>query len=51
MKTLGQNEQQQRLNQECQINFTYTAMHGVGYLYMEEAFRTAKFKVQIPNIK
>jgi phosphomannomutase len=51
MKTLGQNEQQQKLNQECDINFTYTAMHGVGYLYMEEAFRTAKFKVQIPNIK
>jgi hypothetical protein len=47
MKTLGQDELQQKLNQECDINFTYTAMHGVGYLYMEEAFRTAKFKVQI----
>ena len=51
MKTLGQDVEQQKLNQECSINFTYTAMHGVGYLYMEEAFRTAKFKVQIPNIK
>lgn len=51
MKTLGQDVLQQKLNQECHINFTYTAMHGVGYLYMEEAFRTAKFKVQIPNIK
>jgi hypothetical protein len=47
MKTLGQDELQQKLNQECDINFTYTAMHGVGYLYMEEAFRTAKFKVRI----
>jgi len=47
MKTLGQDELQQKLNQECDINFTYTAMHGVGYLYMEEAFRTAKFKVHI----
>lgn len=44
MKTLGQDVEQQKLNQECSINFTYTAMHGVGYLYMEEAFRTAKFK-------
>jgi len=44
MKTLGQDVLQQKLNQECHINFTYTAMHGVGYLYMEEAFRTAKFK-------
>jgi len=51
MKTLGQDVRQQRLNQECSINFTYSPMHGVGYLYMEEAFRTAKFKVQIPNIK
>jgi len=44
MKTLGQDVEQQKWNQECSINFTYTAMHGVGYLYMEEAFRTAKFK-------
>jgi len=44
MKTLGQDVRQQRLNQECSINFTYSPMHGVGYLYMEEAFRTAKFK-------
>jgi phosphomannomutase len=51
MKTLGQDELQQKLNQDCNINFTYTAMHGVGYLYMEEAFRTAKFKVQTPHIK
>ena len=51
MKALGQDELQQKLNQDCDIKFTYTAMHGVGYVYMEEAFRTAKFKVQIPNIK
>lgn len=51
MKTLGQNVLQQKLNQDCHLNFTYTAMHGVGYSYMEEAFRTAKFKVHIPIIK
>jgi phosphomannomutase len=51
MKTLGQDVLQHNLNRDCHINFTYTAMHGVGYLYMEEAFRTVKFKVHISNIK
>lgn len=51
MKNLGQDVLQQKLNQDCHINFTYTAMHGVGYVYMEEAFRTAKFKVQTLHIK
>jgi phosphomannomutase len=51
MQTLGKDVQQQNLNRDCNINFTYTAMHGVGYLYMEEAFRTVKFKVHISNIK
>jgi phosphomannomutase len=51
MQTLGQDVLQQNLNQDCNINFTYTAMHGVGYLYMKEAFRTANFKVQTPHIK
>lgn len=39
------------LNSRCKIKFTYSAMHGVGYSYMAEAFRTAHFQVNGHNIK
>jgi phosphomannomutase len=45
MKALGQDVLEAELNLSCKIKFTYSAMHGVGYLYMAEAFRTANFQV------
>jgi phosphomannomutase len=46
MEALRQNVLQPELNANCKIKFTYSAMHGVGYSYMVEAFTTAGFQVQ-----
>jgi phosphomannomutase len=51
MKALKQDVLEAELNSSCKIKFTYSAMHGVGYTYMAEAFRTANFQVQQYNIK
>lgn len=51
MKALGQAVLEAELNSNCKIKFTYSAMHGVGYVYMAEAFKTANFQVYQYNIK
>lgn len=38
------------VNANCKVKFTYTAMHGVGYKYMKEAFEIAGFEVRVPII-
>lgn len=35
-------------NEKSSVKFTYTAMHGVGYKYMKEAFQISGFKPFIP---
>lgn len=35
------------INANTRIKFTYSAMHGVGYPYMLQAFNVAKFMVRI----
>ncbi|XP_069676805.1 phosphopentomutase [Periplaneta americana] len=44
MQALKQDILDPKINANCDIKFTYSAMHGVGYPYMAEAFKTANFK-------
>lgn len=44
-KDLQDNVLYPELNGNTTLKFTYTAMHGVGYDYMESAFNVANFKV------
>lgn len=37
-------------NSKSSVKFTYTAMHGVGYRYMKEAFHIAGFKVKVSHL-
>jgi hypothetical protein len=46
MRALAQDMLQPELNFSCKIEFTYSAMHGVGYPYMVQAFKAANFKVR-----
>ena len=36
------------MNSTSPVKFTYTAMHGVGYKYVLEAFKAFNFKPPIP---
>jgi phosphomannomutase len=46
MRALARDVLQPEMNLNCKIEFTYSAMHGVGYPYMVQAFKAANFKVQ-----
>ncbi|XP_017147529.2 LOW QUALITY PROTEIN: phosphoglucomutase-2 [Drosophila miranda] len=39
------------MNGTCQISFTYTAMHGVGYPYVKQAFEKVRLKPFIPVVE
>jgi phosphoglucomutase len=45
MKALAEDVLEPELNLSCNIEFTYSAMHGVGYPYMAQAFKAANLKV------
>lgn len=34
-----------KMNEDSNFSFTYTAMHGVGYKYVQEVFKALKLKV------
>ncbi|KAJ9598204.1 hypothetical protein L9F63_011108 [Diploptera punctata] len=44
MKIIQRDTLNLEMNAACDIKFTYTAMHGVGYSFMIQAFRAANFK-------
>lgn len=39
------------INEKSDINFVYTAMHGVGYPFIEMAFKSVNLKSVIPVIE
>lgn len=40
-----------KYNARANLDFVYTAMHGVGYVYVKEAFEQAKLKPVLPVIE
>lgn len=42
------NELVQSSNAKSELRFVYSAMHGVGYDYVEKAFQTARLRSLIP---
>ncbi|KAK7575763.1 hypothetical protein V9T40_012049 [Parthenolecanium corni] len=40
-----------KMNEDSNFSFTYTAMHGVGYKYVQEVFKALKLKPVVPVVE